>query len=97
LERQALADELGAKDAVIAELERKVAQLVTSAEVKREQANPVIAQLERKVAQLVTAAEVKSEKENQVGALRVRTELVKHGGSSFFSTRTNSLPERLIW
>jgi len=72
LERQALADELGAKDAVIAELERKVAQLVT-------------------------AAEVKSEKENQVGALRVRTELVQHGGSSFFSTRTNSLPERLIW
>lgn len=36
MERQAVADELGAKDAVIAELERKIAQLVTVAKVKSE-------------------------------------------------------------
>lgn len=41
VERQAVADELGAKDAVIAELERKVAQLLTAAEVKSEKESQV--------------------------------------------------------
>lgn len=40
-ERQALTDELQAKESIVGEMERKIAQLVTSARVKYERENRV--------------------------------------------------------